>query len=111
METIKEKTEAKNSLLNELRAKIKPSVYCYSGSGMLTNEYSDEVAEMMVDAIIKVVEPHIQSCQDFNYKESRIEFDKLKKELGTENWTAKEHGLFYAFFLHGWNKRENNQTK
>lgn len=28
----------------ELIEKFKPNVYCYLGSGMLTNEYSEEVA-------------------------------------------------------------------
>ncbi len=64
MENINELTN--NDLLNELREKIKPSVYCYSGSGMLTNEYDDNVANMMTEAIIEIVKPHIKYFQGLN---------------------------------------------
>lgn len=36
----------------ELIEKLLPNVYCYLGSGMLTNEYSEEVALICVEEII-----------------------------------------------------------
>lgn len=35
------------------------------------------------------------------------EWNRLKQQLDSSNWTASEASTFYAFFLHGWFGRAN----
>lgn len=71
----------------ELVEKFIPNVYCYLGSGMLTNEYSEEVALVnakkqaliCVNEIIEVIKPHL----DITY------WSQVKQEL--ENYESTNY--------------------
>lgn len=67
---------------NDLINKFIPNVYCYLGSGMLTNTYDEDIALMnakkqcliCVDEIIKTIEPHLNTKW---WKEVKEEIEKL----------------------------------
>ena len=43
----------------ELIELIKPYMYCYMGSGMLTNEYDETVAIMMAKNTLEALKPYL----------------------------------------------------
>lgn len=60
----------------ELMRKIIPSMYCYSGSGMLSNEYSHMVALDTAKRVMKALLP---------------EFNDVLPEIGLlDFWTQEE---------------------
>ncbi len=52
----------------ELIEKIKPFVYCYSGSEMLTNQYNDKVASKFAEDIYKMAQNHFSGFSKFDMK-------------------------------------------
>lgn len=44
----------------ELIELIKPFMYCYIGSGMLTNEYDESVAVMMAKNTLNALKPYLK---------------------------------------------------
>ena len=70
---------------NELIEKFKPNVYCYCGSGMLTNTYDERVSlHYAVKCAIIAVDEIIKANPYSHVLNSTIKFwQSVKKELET----------------------------
>lgn len=47
----------------ELIQQIKPYMYCYMGSGMLTDDYDDEVATKSAEKVLEIVSKSLKGIQ------------------------------------------------